>query len=295
MTGEALRSQGVALAGVAALLRGGVSADVAFAAGAARVPALGQAADRLAAGLTPAAALAEALPAFAPHLTTGDATLPDRLDRLSEACVRRYGLARRLRAVSAYPLVMALGLLVIGVGVFLGDVWGREALFSELGAPIRAPLGPALLGGIAVIVFLLGLLGRITRTPPIWLRLLPGQRVYGLSAAADLLAQYALHRDPALGDRGPEGAAQALALPSAEAGLGARGAAFVVPMLRLAEAAPRPAEALRDAVERLDLAADRAARHLAASTATVLLLAIALGVLALGFSSIFRPLFEMAG
>lgn len=294
MKRDGLRALGVALAGIAALLRGGVSAAEAVRAGADRVPALGLAADRIASGHDPAAALAEALPGFAAALKTSDASLPDRLVRLSATCVRRYGLARRLRAVSVYPFVMAIGLLVIAAGVYLGDLWGRENLYVEIGTMMPPAVGPITLGAVAIVVFALGVFGFVRRTPPIWLRVLPGQRVYGLSAAADFLAFYAVHRDPTLGDLDAAAAAKALGAESAEAGLVARGAGFVVPMLYLAEASDAPGRALHDAVTRLDAAAARAARHLAASTATVLLVAIALGVVALGFSALYQPVFQLA-
>lgn len=265
------RDPGVALIGLANLLRAGVAPAQALDA----TPGLSAVAERVRGGAGLGAALADALPEFAPMLQDGP-TLPDRVERIGALNLRRSGLARRLAVASAYPMTLAVGLLCVCVALW----WVRRpanAAFEGM-VDMRSQLGWLAVG---VAVFIAAVWGWIRRRAPIGMRFLPGGRVWALCAAADYVASYALHRDPLGGDRDPA-AARASMGPVPD---------DVAPLLAVAEAAPDPLQALNDAVERLELAASQQARHLALTLSTGLLLVIALGVVGLAWSGLFTPVF----
>lgn len=288
-----LRALGVALAGIAALLRAGVSADDALRSGAQHAgplrARLEDAAQRVGAGMDVGAALSTAIPGLAPFIGPGDVRLPARLDRLARVCARRYALARRLRAASAYPAALAVGLMVVAGAVWWAQREGERVMAMELGSwasTITASIYVAVAAGVAIWTAVALRRGEA----PLWARVFPGAQVYTLSKAADFLALYGLYRDPAFGDLPPQEAAERVGAGSAEAALRAPGAAS---MRALADQAPDPSWALRDAVERLDTLAAGAARRLAVCMGAALLIVVALGVMGLGLSGVYQPVFNL--
>ena len=292
MTPSELRGLGVALAGIAALLRAGVGSAEAVRAGASyagplQAP-LERAADRTAAGMDPGAALGEAIPDLAPLIGVGDARLPDRLTRLARVCARRYALSRRLRAASAYPAVLAVGLIVVAGAIWWAQRRAEQVFAMELNTWAWSAI-PVVSVGFAAVIALATAAALRWGEAPIWVRVFPGARVYALSKAADFLAVYGLYRDPTIADLAPQQAAERVG--DAEAALQARGAAS---MRALADQAPDPAAALSDAVNRLDRQAAHAARRLAMSMSAALLIIVALGVLGLGLSGVYMPGLSLA-
>lgn len=298
-----LRALGVALTGMGALLRAGVPAGEAVRAVATdRVLAtrLTQAATRIDAGRDVAQALAEAFPALVDVIGVSDAGLPDRLIQAAELCVRRYSLARRVRAAGLYPVSLGLGLLLVGLVIW----WAQSASVADLmqAGEGRQPyyLSSASLTPIALVAIGFGAtIGALwmmrQRRAPRWLAMLPGARVYALANAADFLMLYASLRDPGVTDLGPAEAAARLGGATPDLALAARHAQLAAPIRALADAAPDPSAALRDAAARFDGQAAFEARRLAALTSTVLLLVVAAGVLLMGLQSLYQPIFAIAG
>lgn len=290
MTPADQRALSVCLAGVAALLRAGVGAAEALREGAVHAGRLRsrllEAADRAAAGMDPAAALGEALPQLRALIGESDAALPDRLDRLATVCGQRYGLARRLRAASLYPLTLVVGLVVVAGAVWWAQRQAEQVMAVELAA-YRALYAPWLLIGLAALMVGLTAWAMRGARVPIWVRAFPGSRVFPLSEAADFLAIYGVYRDPALADLSPTEAAR-------RAGLSGVEPPMLATIRALADAAPDPGEALRDAVERLDQQAALAARRLAMSMSAALLIVVAIGVLGLGLSGAYLPVLDLA-
>jgi hypothetical protein len=236
---------------------------------------------RVQAGSAPGAALAEQFPEFAAIFEDGP-TLPDRIERVGAMCLRRHGLARRVSVASAYPMALATGLLVV-----CGALWWAEYVSHQAFEGRAGMNGQHQLFGVAVAVFVLTLWGWLRRRPPIWLRVLPGGRVWALSAAADYLAVYALQRDPFGADHAPE---------AARVGAGEMpDNTLVGPILAVAESAPNPLQALNDAVERLDVAAAAETRRLALTLSTGMLLMVALGLAGLAWGELYHPLIYMSG
>lgn len=265
---------GVALTGLAGLLRAGVKTEQALQA--AQLPAV---ATRVQAGAGLGEALGAAIPDCA-HILQDGPTLPDRIERIGALSLRRNGLQRRIDAASAYPMVLALGLLVISATLW----WAGEMSFDAFEGTAGMLSQNLILGG-GIGVFVLTLWGWFRRRPPIWLRVLPGGKVWAFAGAANDLAFYALLRDPNGGDHDPAAARAQVGDVSP----------VLAPILAVAEAAPDPSAALHDAVARLDDAAARETRRLVMTLSTGLLLLVALGLAALAWSGLYHPIFMLSG
>lgn len=272
------RTLGVALQALGALLTAGVPAADALAAVAARLPSGGardglvRAAAQVADGAEPARALAQALPALAPALHPG-ADLPARLTRLGRARLDDWRLHRRLALAAAYPMRVALGLVVVTGAVVVAALARPEPVGGV------ASTGLALaLAGLAIGLGVLWSTRRAGVEAARWARVLPGAQVWGLVRRARAARAYAVARDPRVGGRTPADAVGASPTAPVPTLLAAAFAADDAAELALGERAGRPAAVATDLAERLERAAAVHAERLATASGTALLVVVAVGV-----------------
>lgn len=274
------RARAVALSGLAVLLEAGVPAPAALRAVAGRglLPEeLGRAAQRVEGGQPVSAALRPVFPDLAPLFGHDDEGLPGRLARLAARARHAWGLQRRLRAVSLYPVLVAVGLLVV-TGAVLFAFTHRPSLHGGEVTPWPLLSGAGVAGAVVFLALTLGALWR--GRAPVWARPLPGAQVWRLTAVADFVALYGLHRELTAADPAVA-AARAAGLPD-DAGAGARvpgGSPADDAAFAQVHAADDAGAAARHLVARLDQEAARAAARFAAVTGYALLAVAALGVL----------------
>lgn len=164
-------------------------------------------------GAAPDRALSEAFPQFASLLAGAGIALPSRLSLLGEHLLHSHTLTRRLAAVAAYPAVVAAG-----AGVILIVLNVTYELMLDLMMETQVPLNHVLLSFFSVLMAVVVIFLTVTTVlaswkgaVPLWVRLLPGGKMWELMASARFLNLYALHRDPAGGGLEPEAAIAASA------------------------------------------------------------------------------------
>jgi len=263
-------------------------------------------------GMAPDRALSRAFPQFGSMISGAGIALPARLAQLGEHLQRTHVLTRRLSAMAFYPAAVAVGAVVLAIALKVAFNLLLDLMASSWAGPNHVLLSFFfwLMLVIAAILCLTTAFATVRGVAPLWVKLLPGGKMWELMATARFMALYALHRDPEGGGLGP---VEALAASSealewfrkkkvvTAAGEGASAEEALLrcglprdesAALVLGERSGEVVRVAREEANRLEQLSAEAADLLIRTTGHALLILAGVAVLMLYLSLYFGPVFQ---